>query len=199
MLAECDPAPAVDEWIESSLSESNADRRDWMIQVVGNHDLTRFSHVIARIVDSDPECRWFAVIAAGELGTQDCRVALVKLADSFGDEPIPMALIQALSKYDTADVVPYLQHVFETHSEERDRVFAAWGLGRRRDRNAIDYLVSKLDEPDTTSESRRAAQALSDLYGWDLDWTPEAQGLAKIRWAAQKNPYARQPRPKKEM
>ena len=182
MIAVCQPSECVDDWITTSLQHPDTERRAWMIQIVGDQKLLRFARHIAQIIDADEQCRWWAVSAAGDLQTEECANSLTSLAESFQAEPIPMALIQALAQYDSPQVSPHLQRVFDSHSDERDRVFAAWGLARQDHQEAIDYLVAKLDEPDSSSESRRAAQALSDLYGWDIQWTPEAQQQAKERW-----------------
>jgi|GEM_PF-3156647 HEAT repeat protein len=182
LLAECQQTERVDNWITASLTHPDTERRDWMIQIVGNNKLVRFAECIARTVETDEQCRWFAVIAAGELQTENCCDSLVSLADSFGQEAIPASLIIALSRFSSPRVTPHLERVFRSHAEERDQVFAAWGLARQGHQEAIEYLVRKLDEPDSSTGSRRAAQALSDLYGWDIEWTPEAARKAKERW-----------------
>ena len=187
MVAACEQSDCVDNWIAANLTHREDERRDWMIQIVANQRLVRFAKSITHIIDNDEQCRWWAVSAAGELQTDECVNSLVSLAESFREEPIPMALIQALAKYDSPLVAPPLQRVFDSHSDERDRVFAAWGLARQDHREAVDYLVAKLDEPDSSSESRRAAQALSDLYGWELEWTPETPQQAKELWQSRMN------------
>lgn len=187
MIAACEQSECVDNWITASLIHRDTERRDWMIQIVGNQELVRFAVSIAHIIDTDEQCRWWAVSAAGDLKADECLNSLVSLAESFSEEPIPMALIQALAKYDSPLVAPHLQRVFDSHSDDRDRVFAAWGLARQDHQEALEYLVAKLDEPDSSSESRRAAQALSDLHGWDLEWTPESPRQAKELWESQMN------------
>ncbi len=182
LLAECQQSERVDNWITASLTHPDTDRRNWMIQIVGNNKLVRFAEFIARIVETDEQCRWFAVIAAGELQTETCCDSLVSLADSFGQEAIPASLIIALSRFSSPRVTPHLERVFRSPTEEREQVFAAWGLARQGHQEAIEYLDRKLDEPDSSSGSRRAAQALSDLFGWDFQWTPEAARKAKERW-----------------
>lgn len=188
LMAECRTSECVDAWISANLTHRESERRDCMIQIVGNQKLVRFAEEIVHAIQSDDQSRWWAVSAAGLLGVDECLDSLVALADSFGEKPIPMALIQSLAKYDSPTTAPHLQRVLDSHQDEQERVFAAWGLARQDHKQAIDYLVRKLDEDDgkhPSLESRRAAQALSDIFGWELEWSPEAPREAKERWAAQ--------------
>lgn len=116
-----------------------------------------------------------------------CLFSLVSLAGSYGQEDIPTSLVIAMSKFNSHDVAPFLQRVLRSCTEERAQVFAAWGLARLGEQEAIEYLVQKLDEPDSSSESRRAAQALSDLYGWNLELTAKSPQRAKKLWHSQMN------------
>jgi hypothetical protein len=95
-----------------------------------------------------------------------------------------MNLLQALSKFKSEKTRPFLQRAFGLDSDEHYRVFAAWGLGRLGDRKAIEYLVKMLDDgkDNPSLESHRAAQALSDLFDWSLEWAPDAPKQAKERW-----------------
>lgn len=177
VLAACKPSENVDNWITNSLRNVDSERRNWMIQIVGNEKLTRFAPIIAQLVESDDENRWCAVSAAGDLRTEDLLESLVALASTFGSEPIPMALIQSLGNFRSQRARPFLQRVFESPSDQRDLVFAAWGLARLGDESAIRCLVELLDDPDEQGdsyfhpgESLRAAQALCDVYEWPFDW-----------------------------
>src|SRR5262245_23874580 len=53
VLARCAQTPQVDEWIAAALRDSDTERRDWMIQVIGNQRLVRFAPEINRIVQED--------------------------------------------------------------------------------------------------------------------------------------------------
>ena len=188
VLALCKSSENVDRWIRASLTHSDPERRGYMVQVVGEENLVRFADEINEIIKSDEECRWWAVSAAGALGVEGCLHALIELADSFGETEIPMALIAALARYDSPLATPHLQRVFNSDREDRERGTAAGGLARQNQKEAIHYLVSKLDEHDGeyfSAESRRAARALSDVFGWGLESTPEAPRQAKERWTSQ--------------
>ena len=185
MLAVCKQSETVDQWIRAGLMHSDEERRSWAIQHVGIEKLVRFADEIVQIINSDDQCRWWAVTAAGQLEIDNCLYALLKLADSFDNNPIPFALIQALSRYESPLAAPHLLRVFNSDREGRDRIAAAWGLARQNQQEAISYLVHKLDELDEdgpTLEARRAAQALSDVFGWRLECIPEAPRQAKQRW-----------------
>ena len=184
VLGRCRQAPQIDEWIIAALSDPDAERRDWMVQVIGKERLVRFAPQINRIIEEDSDCRDFAIIAAGELGDHSNCDSLVSYANSLGPRDIPMNLLQSLSKFRVEKTMPFLRRAFESGSEDHYRVFAAWGLGRHGDRNAIEYLVKMLDDgiDGPSLAARRAAQALSDLFDWQLEWTPDAPAQAKERW-----------------
>lgn len=184
VLGRCTQGSHIDNWIATALKDSDREHRDWMIQIVGNQRLVRFAPEINRIIRDDLDCREFAITAAGDLGTDANCATLVSYADSLGPREIPMNLLQALSKFKSDKVKPFLQRAFETGSDDHYRVFAAWGLGRQGDRKAIEYLVSMLDDADEypSLPARRAAQALSDLFDWSLEWTLNAPVQAKKRW-----------------
>ncbi|WP_425618818.1 HEAT repeat domain-containing protein [Anatilimnocola sp. NA78] len=183
LVVECDPPlPSVDEWIVAGLNDEDAKRHSWMIQVVGNAKLTRFAEAIAKIIATEGEARWWAVNAAAAMRGERCLPSLLELAEKYAEEETPFSLVAALSKFTSPLVIPHLNRVFESNAEERDRVAAARGLGRQGDQRAIEFLVAKLDEDDQGSQSRRAAQALSDLFGWEFEWAPGAQQIAKENW-----------------
>jgi hypothetical protein len=183
-LARCKQNAHIDEWITAAFEDQDAERRIWIVQVIGLERLTRFAPQVNRMIEEDPDCREFAIIAAGNMRLRSNCDMLVSYANSLGAQDIPMNLLQSLSKFKSEKTKPFLQRAFECGSEEHYRVFAAWGLGRHGDRNAIEYLVKMLDvENDGPSlAARRAAQALSDLFDWKLEWAPDAPAQAKERW-----------------
>ena len=187
LVADCEPSQCVDQFIRAGLSHQDEKFRGCMVQTVGVCELSRFAPELAKIIlDDDDDARWWAVIAAQSVRGPACLRALLKFAETFGDEHLPFSLRCSLSRYDSPSVKPQLERAFRTHPEDRHRVCAARGLGQQKNKEAIRYLVSKLDEPDIDSESRRAAQALSEIYGWDIEWSPKAQQEAKEKWAAMK-------------
>ena len=183
VLARCAPSPQIDEWIAAALRDTDTERRDWMIQVVGIERLVRFALEINRIILEDPECRDFAILAAGNLRCDANCDALISYAESLGTRDIPGNLLLALSKFKSEKTRPFLQYEIE-HGSDEGRVFAAWGLGRLGDRSSIEYLVRLLDDGKDKSSrvAWRAAQALSDLFDWSLEWGPDAPVQAKERW-----------------
>lgn len=178
VMGRCGQSPQVDEWITAALNDPEGERREWIVQVIGNERLVRFAPHINRIIsDDESSVRQFAIIAAGNLCTDSNCDTLVSFAGSLGDREIPMNLLQSLSKFKSDKTTPFLRRVFEAGADDRHRVYAAWGLGRQGDRRAVEYLVSMLGDPDREGptffdpgESRRAAQALCDIFDWPFEW-----------------------------
>lgn len=184
LAASCatDESAGLDDWIAAGLTHSDEAWSGGIIQVVGQSKLKRFAPIIAQIISSESENRWWAVMAAGELRDERCLPALLELTDKYAKEDIPYSIVHSLAEFDSPLVTLHLRRVFATAEEDRDRVRAAWGLGRQNHQQAIAYLVEKLDDDQIDSESGRAAQALSDLFGWEFEWAPGAEKIAKENW-----------------
>lgn len=125
-----------------------------------------------------------------------CRDQLLSTLGTIADEsslPIFLYLIQrnqprdrwrilcAARNYARIEFKEYLLSVFETDDKKSDTVMAAWGLAKVGSSKAYDYLISMLDDPErviktetTTTfdpgESIRAAQAISEINGWEFEW-----------------------------
>lgn len=197
VMGRCSQSPQVDEWIIAALGNPDGERREWIVQVIGAERLRRFAPEIDRIIrDEDSSVRDFAIIAAGELGADSNCDTLVSYAKALGDREIPMNLLQALAKFASDQTTPFLRRVFEAGADDRHRVYAAWGLGRQGDRKAVEYLASMLVDPDRAGpsffdpgESRRAAQALCDIFDWPFEWDDSyvAKTIARAKEAGLMN------------
>ncbi|PCC69212.1 hypothetical protein SAMN02745121_05857 [Nannocystis exedens] len=188
-LGDAEPGGAADAEVRELLSVHD-DVRDWLVQ--GMKTRARFIpelRAIARDGD-DPQWAW-AVDGLGELGDRDGVEIL--MAHTAGRDT-PFVLLDALRKLKD----PIAALVFEpnlTHPETRTRVYALWGLAALGHEAPIAGLVALLDDPEVRTatsyapgESRRAAQALCDLFGWPFEWKPEAVEATRTRVRARFTP-----------
>jgi HEAT repeat protein len=110
-------------------------------------------------------------------------------------------VLWTLKEYATEECRPLLQAAFAQPTSDEvgkvradwgktkeDRVIAAWGLGKMGDKAAISFLVQMLDDPDVRHShgfspgvSLRAAQALSDIFGWDFVWHRDSMERVRCR------------------
>jgi len=154
--------------------------------------MRQFAPLLNDIIERDPEpfCREIAIHAAGSLRQKENLPTLFRLADR-NEYDLNWRLAAALMRYATEDCRPYLRRWFEDAAQEKStRVFAAWGLGKLGDQNALDYLVAMLHDPDIYTpnsfepgESIRAAQATCDIHGWPFEWNKAYVGktIAKVQ------------------
>ena len=191
----------IGEW----LTDSDPDWRSWLIQIVAEKRLFQFAPTLKNVIedDSDEFCRGMAIHAAGVLRSDECLPAILRLAErnhgSFisrlvrtlrpNDPSLTSRLAIALSSYAAEECRPHLQKWFDDKSQEKSiRVLAAWGLGKLRDKRAVEYLISMLDDPDeegpgyfTPGESIRAAQAVCDIFNWSFEWNKSYVAATKKR------------------
>ena len=79
-------------------------------------------------------------------------------------------LRQALARYATEDVRPYLARSFQDEQQPHEvHLQAAWGLGKLGEERAVDYLGDCLLSGEG-ADRFRCAQALCDIKGWPFEW-----------------------------
>ena len=179
LLSEWTDAPAVVDRIGEWINDPDPKWRSWLIQTVAQDGLTQFAPHLSDVIENDPDefCRDMAIYAVGKLRAYECLPALLRLADQ-NDPNLTWRLATALASYATEECRPRLRQWFDDSSQEKStKIFAAWGLGKLGDQEAIDYLIRMLDDPDergdtyfTPGESIRAAQAVCDIRGWAFEW-----------------------------
>jgi hypothetical protein len=189
VLSEVADTPEVAARIGEWLADPDREWRSWLIQTVEQLGLRQYGVQLERIIRSDPEdvCRDFAIHAAGTLRAPECLNTLLEMAES---QPHTHAVAWALKDYATDACRPHLRRYFEATNDTSLRVVAAWGLAKLKEQDALQYLVAMLDDPDdrgpqhfTPGQSIRAAQAVSDLFGWPFQWNRAYVAKTKDRLA----------------
>lgn len=191
LLAELVNFPEVVERFECWLKDADLAWRAEVIALVGRKGLARFAPLLNDALNdnADDLCRAYAITAAGELRSEDNLPALLRLAGNPAFDPLFRRMLPALTAYAHPLCRPALERFFRPDQPKGVRVFAAWGLGKLGDEEAIRYLAEMLDDPEVRTptsfdpgESRRAAQALSDVFGWSFAWSSDGVERTRRRW-----------------
>lgn len=187
VLASCAQTDAIDQWIIEGLTHKDSERYEYMLQVVGHQHLTRFAEVVNQLIESRAESLFWAIDAAGYLCTESNRAALIRYSKSLGNQLCGMVLLQALVKFRSENARSMFRDAFYLGNVDDYRIYAAWGLGQLGDARALgflrDWLDDKIEDGTCPSyEAMRAAQALSAIFDWSLEWgaddIPRAKDLA---------------------
>jgi hypothetical protein len=190
LLAEMTDLPEVVDRFAAWLADADLAWRAEMIAFIGRKGLHQFAPLLndALAGGGDELCLAYAITSAGDLRSEANLAAILKLADD-PEMPLRNRLLWALKDYGHPRCRPALRRLYHAAADERDRVIAAWGLGRLGDRAAIRYLADMLDDPDIHTptsfepgESLRAAQALCDIHGWPFEWHHDWVAKTKRRW-----------------
>ena len=188
LLAKLTDLPEVADRFAAWLKDADLAWRAEMIEFIGEEGLHQFAPLLNEyLAGDDRHCLAYAITSAGQLRSEDNLAAILKLAD----DPTRLwnRLLGALKDYAHPRCRPALERVFRDSLVKRDRVIAAWGLGKLGDEKVIHYLAELLDDPDTQTptafdpgESLRAAQALCDIHGWPFEWDRSWVAKTKRRW-----------------
>lgn len=178
LLGEWTDLPEVVDRIDSLLLTSNSDERFYLLSVIGRSRLTKLGPRLRRVIEeeSDSQCLDMAIHAASKLKSQECLPIILRIADD-GDPKLSWRIATALASYATEECRYHLNKLFgDVTKEKSTRIFAAWGLAKLGDQNALNYLIAMLDDPDDKGpnysypgQSLRAAQALCDVFNWPFD------------------------------
>jgi HEAT repeat protein len=191
LLADLADLPEVAARFEGWLRDPDLAWRAEVIELVGERKLDRFAHLLNDALDgnADDHCRAYAITAAEELRAEVNLPALLRLADKPAAAPLFRRVLPALTAYTDPRCRPVLERFFRPGRPKEVRIFAAWGLGKLGDEEAIRYLAEMLDDPPVQKpgcydpgESLRAAQALCDIHGWPFDWSSEWVERTRRRW-----------------
>jgi hypothetical protein len=191
LLAGLADLPEVAERFEGWLLDADLSWRAKVIALVGRRGLAQFAPLLNDALEgnADDDCQADAITAAGELKAEANLPALLKLAGDRAFDSWFRRLLPALTAYANPLCRPALQRFFRPGRRKEVRVFAAWGLGKLGDEEALLYLAGMLDDPAVETptsfdpgESLRAAQALCDIHGWPFDWDRSWVARTKRRW-----------------
>jgi HEAT repeat protein len=191
LLAEMADLPEVANRFESWLRDADLGWRAEVIVLVGRRGLARFAPLLNDALDgnADDLCRAYAITAAEELRVEANLPALLRLAGDPALDPLFRRMLPALTAYADPRCRPALKRFFRPDQPREVRVFAAWGLGKLGDEEAIRYLAAMLDDPEVRTptsydpgESLRAAQGLCDIRGWPFAWGREGVARTRRRW-----------------
>jgi HEAT repeat protein len=191
LLAELADLPEVADRFASWLMDADLTWRAEVIALVGRRGLARFAHLLNDALDgkADDLCRAYAITAAEELQAEANLQHLLRLAGDPAFDPLFRRLLPALTAYADPRCRPALERFFRPDQPKAVRVFAARGLGKLGDEEAVRYLAEMLDDPELWTptsydpgESLRAAQALCDVRGWPFEWSRDGVVRTKRQW-----------------
>lgn len=169
----------ADAMIEAILADPAHPGRSGAVQQIAfDPSRMRFAPSLRPLAADRADPEWsFAVTTLGALKDPG---ALDLLMDQTAGPATPFCVLQALVRLRA----PEAAVVFEAnlaHPQPRIRVFALWGLAGIGYAQPVGALVALLDAPDQRTpvsfapgESRRAAQALADLFDWPFAWGDKA-------------------------
>jgi HEAT repeat protein len=190
LLAELADLPEVAERYHAWLQDPDLEWRGKVIELVGRWRLVQFAPLLNDAIEgkADGLRQAYAVTSAGELRAECCLPGILALAADL-DTPLRNRLLWALKDYGHPSSRRILKEFYRGISSKRDRVIAAWALGKIGDKVAVRYLVKMLDDPDIRTPTsfqpgaaRRAAEALCDIHGWKFEWLPECVEKTRKRW-----------------
>lgn len=183
--------PEATQRLNDWLVDADRDWREWMVGFVGESELHEFAPALNACLLAPQDDLHLAVTALGAAGKLKSDVNVPALLHLAAADPgvHPRALLWDLINHSHARFKPVFARFFASKDDKEIRVLAAWGLGKLGDAGAAAYLAEMLDDPDertptsfTPGESRRAAQALCDIFGWPFEWEPAAVDRTRRRW-----------------
>lgn len=181
----------------SELLESSDDLgRSYIIQTIGLRKIHDLVGVLNRHYyrETDDFCKDMTLHALGVIADESSLPIFRQLMHDK-DHSYKWRILSASHRFASAEFKDYLTGVFHDESTKPDyKIMAAWGLAKLGESRPYDYLVSMLDDPEirTTTfydpgHSLRAAQAISDINGWDFEWSAVSVKLVRQKLAEQKS------------
>ncbi|MCC6328595.1 MAG: hypothetical protein IT174_08765 [Acidobacteria bacterium] len=158
------------------------------------HNIRSLVEVLNRhfVKESDDFCRDQLLDTLGALADESS-LPIFEYLMRKTDRRDERRILLAAKNYVRPEFKDYLSNVFESDSSEKShRIFAAWGLAKLGNCEAYEYLVMMLDDPEKTikaegtitydpGQSVRAAQAISDINGWNFTWGKSSVDLIRVR------------------
>lgn len=191
LLSELTDDPKAVVQIENELEGGDSESQHWLIQIVAHRKLVKLAPLLNRffLPDTDARCNDIALWAAGRLKLDVNFDAIFPLVQRSAI-PLPGRLLQVLTDFGRSEGGPFLEASFH-HPKipKSDKVYAAWGLGKLQDPEAIEYLKKMLYDPDFVNsggyvpgESMRAAQAYCDIKGLHFEWNKSFVEARRDEW-----------------
>ena len=192
--SELSDVPGIEKVFAELLASAGTDGRAAIIQTIG---VRRMRSLVVALNDHftreyDDFCRDQLLHALGRIADESSLPIFTYVMSSNSKRDEWRILCAAIS-YARLEFHEYLIHVFKSSETKKpNRIMAAWGLAKLKNKQAYDYLISLLDDPERTSkkdgvttydpgQSLRAAQAISDINGWDFEWDKHSVDIVKER------------------
>jgi hypothetical protein len=170
--------------------------RSMILQRIGNSKLSGLLFVLHEVMENYPDDVAWAITSLGEIADDSSIPLLIDLYKKTGTQYSGLAM--ALRKFrPNPSVIEPLKHIFvlcdeypPTHKDiiKRDKIMAAWALCKHGCFDHYDYIVGLLEDSDISTETsfspgeaRTAAQAISDIKGWEFEWEEKYVQVVKDR------------------
>lgn len=187
VLAELADVPEIKERLQKSLADPDPEWRRTVVDCISDRGWVDLAPLLNYVMTSDPDwlCRSWAIAAAGRLKQPVNLQVILELAQTTHPDREP-SLVYAMTSYATEECRKPLWAAFHRTRNKGNKVVAAWGLAKLRERQAIEYLGKMLYDLEKQSpvsfdpgESWRAAQAIADLFG--LPYKQDKSCVEEIR------------------
>jgi HEAT repeat protein len=190
IYSELTDIPEIEEVFEHLLLDSDAEARSIIIQSIRsikNTNLVPFlnDHFYK---ETDEFCKDALLYTLTVIGAESSFKIFKELSDRK-DNKYAFRVLLAFIKYQKSESKPYLLRIYNDKNLDKIlRIHAAWGLAKLGEKDYIDYLIKMLEDPIIKTpksydpgQSIRAAQAISDILGWEFEWHKDSVEKVKER------------------
>ncbi len=196
VFSELADEPGIERIFTEVLENADDVGRNSIIQTIGLRRMKTLVGVLnghfAR--ETDDFCRDQLLWTLGKIADESSLPIFLSLMRK-NEERDRWRILCAARNYARIEFKDYLVAVFETDDKKSNKIIAAWGLAKLGSAKGYDYLISMLDDPervittDTTTtydpgEAIRAAQAISDINGWEFEWNTSSVDMVRKRLTA---------------
>ena len=170
--------PGIEMVFRELLENADADGRADIIQTIG---LRKMRNLVGVLNDhfpkeSDDFCRGCLLHTLASIADESSIPIFVYLMHK-SDRRDEWRILVAATNFARSEFSDYLVEVFGNEATETShKVMAAWGLAKLKNKQAYTYLIKMLDDPEIRTansfhpgHSKRAAQALCDINGWEFE------------------------------
>jgi hypothetical protein len=182
IFSELYDVPGIDTVFRELLETSDPTGRADIIQTIGLRRMRGLAGVLNEHFtrEADDFCRYCLLHSLAKIA-DDSSLPIFEHLMKKGEKRDEWSLVVAAKEYGRPEFKRYLLRVFEDPgTKTTHRLIASWGLAKLGDKAASDYLACMLDDP-VSRTALRAAQAISDINGWDFEWHADSVALVKRR------------------